>query len=294
MGRGREWLQRSRTCTFWRVARGDVQVLTVDEIGTPLGRIVIGGAVEDAPAMLPRPVRVMPSYALIIVTEGEGVYVYDDGRRAPITAGQAIIVQPNRPHWYGPPDGERWSEIWAVFDGPLFDLLAHSGPLAVDGPMWIIGSVHAWGQRLRTLLEQDAAPGTLEAQLRVLALGRYLTEAAAENGPIGASAEVRKAQELLAGQRDVGRSMQAVAADVGLSYDQLRRRFTDEIGQPPAAYRRQRRVERAAALLRTTSLQLRQIAEVTGFTDEFHLSRRFKQHYGVPPSHYRSRYTLHD
>jgi AraC-like DNA-binding protein len=274
------------------VSRHAVQVLAVDEIGTPLGRIVIGGAVDDAPAMLPRPVRVMPSYALIVVTEGEGVYIHDDGRTVPITTGQAIIVQPNRPHWYGPADGETWSEIWAVFDGPLFDLLAHRGPLAADGPMRTIGSAHAWAQRLRTLLEQDAPPGTLEAQLRVLALGRYLIEVAAESGPIGASPEVRKAQELLAGHRDAARPMRAVAADVGLSYDQLRRRFTAEIGLPPATYRRQRRVERTAAILRTTNLGLRQIAEIVGFTDEFHLSRLFARHYGVPPSKYRTRYSL--
>jgi AraC-like DNA-binding protein len=280
-----------RTCTFWRVARGDVHMLAVDEIGTPLGRIVAGGSVEDAPALLPRPVRVMPSYALIIVTEGEGSYVHDDRRRVPITTGQAVIVQPNRPHWYGPPDGQRWSEVFAVFDGPLFDLLADCGPLSTDGPVWMIGGAGAWGQRLRTLLEHDAPSGTLEAQLRVLALGRYLIEAAAENGPIGASPQVRKAQELLGAHRDTGWSIQHVAAAVGLSYDQLRRRFTSELGQPPAAYRRQRRLERAAAMLRTTNLGLRQIADTVGFTDEFHLSRRFKQHYGASPSQYRSRYT---
>jgi AraC-like DNA-binding protein len=272
------------------VASGDVHVLAVDPIGTPLGRIEIGGSVEDAPAMLPRPVRVLPSYALIIVTDGEGHFVHDDGCQVPITRGQAIIVKPNRPHWYGPPDGERWSEIFAVFDGPLFDLLADCGPLSTDGPVWTIGSALSWGQRLRALLEHDAPPATLEAQLRVLALGRYLIEAAAENGPIGASAEVRKAQELLAGAGHDSRSIQAVAADLGLSHDQLRRRFTKELGQPPATYRRQRRLEQAAAMLRTTNLRLRQIADTVGFTDEFHLSRRFKQQYGVTPSEYRSRY----
>lgn len=280
----------ARTCTIWRVAPGDVRVLAVDEVGTPLGRIVIGGSVEQAPAMLPRPVRLMPSYALIIVTEGEGVYVHDDGRHAPITPGLAVLVQPNRPHWYGPPTGQRWSEIFVVFDGPLFDLLAECGTLSGDGPVWAIGSAVSWGQRLRSLLEHDAPPGTLEAQLRVLALGRYLVEAAAENGPVGASPEVRKAQELLGGNEAQSRSIDDVAADLGLSYDQLRRRFTAELGQPPAAYRRQRRVERTAAMLRTTNLGLRQIAETIGFTDEFHLSRRFKQHYGVSPSEYRSRY----
>jgi len=267
-----------------------VKVLAVDEIGTPLGRIVIGGAVNNAPATLPRPTRLMPSYALIIVTEGEGVYIHDDGRQAPITPGVAVLVQPNRPHWYGPPDGQRWSEIFAVFDGPLFDLLAACGTLSADGPVWTIGSASSWGHRLRTLLEHDAPPGTLEAQLRVFALGRYLIEAAAENGPIGASPEVRKAQELLGGSEARGRSLPDLATDLGVGYDQLRRRFTAELGQPPAAYRRQRRVEQTAAMLRTTNLGLRQIAETVGFTDEFHLSRRFKQHYGVSPSEYRSRY----
>jgi transcriptional regulator GlxA family with amidase domain len=156
--------------------------------------------------------------------------------------------------------------------------------------VWAIGNASSWGHRLRTLLEHDAPPGTLEAQLRVLALGRYLIEAAAENGPIGTSTEVRKAQELLTGTGARSRSLADLAVDLGLSYDQLRRRFTTELGQPPAAYRRQRRVEQTAAMLRTTNLGLREIAETLGFADEFHLSRRFKQHYGVSPREYRSRY----
>jgi transcriptional regulator GlxA family with amidase domain len=43
----------------------------------------------------------------------------------------------------------------------------------------------------------------------------------------------------------------------------------------------------AATLLRLTDLTHREIARTHGFADEFHLSRRFRAQYGVPPREYR-------
>ena len=54
------------------------------------------------------------------------------------------------------------------------------------------------------------------------------------------------------------------------------------------SYQKERKLEMAASLLKTDpDLQLREIANILGFYDEFHLSKSFKQKYQVSPREYR-------
>ena len=52
---------------------------------------------------------------------------------------------------------------------------------------------------------------------------------------------------------------------------------------PLRAYLRRLRLEKARLLVER-GLTLKEIAAETGFYDEFHLSKAFKQFFGVPPS----------
>ena len=52
---------------------------------------------------------------------------------------------------------------------------------------------------------------------------------------------------------------------------------------------RQERVERARQLFGCTDLTLKEIVPYCGFSDEFHLSRVFKQHTGMTPTEFRSK-----
>lgn len=72
-----------------------------------------------------------------------------------------------------------------------------------------------------------------------------------------------------------------------LSRDHFVRRFSQEIGQTPAQYIRERRVARAAQLLRFGDQAIDQIAEQCGFADRFHFSRIFSRIMGSPPAAYR-------
>ena len=45
-------------------------------------------------------------------------------------------------------------------------------------------------------------------------------------------------------------------------------------------------MNRAKELLATTDMKLWEIAEETGFSDQFYFSRQFKKHTGMPPAFY--------
>lgn len=79
-----------------------------------------------------------------------------------------------------------------------------------------------------------------------------------------------------------------LAAKTGTSRAALARRFSDRVGRPPMTYLRERRLDRAADLLRDTDLTLTAIAARVGFSTPFALSTAFKRCRGHSPSRHRS------
>lgn len=80
----------------------------------------------------------------------------------------------------------------------------------------------------------------------------------------------------------------------GLNHFVLLKEFKKTFQQPPVAYIRQKRMEKAVSLLMNTSQAVTQIALSVGFTDIAYFSRVFKQYFGCAPSEYRQGKAIHD
>lgn len=79
-----------------------------------------------------------------------------------------------------------------------------------------------------------------------------------------------------------------LAALCNCSTDHFIRRFSEITeGIPPHQYGLQLRLAAAAQLLAQSLQSIDTIAEQTGFTDRFHLSRHFSRNFGLPPAAYR-------
>lgn len=254
---------------------------------TRLGQLVLAGEVIDDEPIMPSTLRVMDAYVLSIVLDGEGSYRDARGREEPLVPGAHTIVPPGVPHWYGTAPGESWTELFAVFTGPLFDSVAELCGLTAAGPRYPrpVPPVEA----LRSVLRAPPA-SKRAAEHQLLALVDWLLDAedagGASEGP-EFSPEVAKAMGRLGDDLTGSVDLRTVAAESGLTYDTFRRRFTAEVGRTPSAFRTARRLQTAATLLRLTDMTHREIARTLGFADEFHLSRRFREHFGVPPRDYR-------
>lgn len=97
---------------------------------------------------------------------------------------------------------------------------------------------------------------------------------------------VTLAKELLAARLGDPPSLEELAAAVNLSPFHFARVFRRATGLPPHAWLQQRRLEQARALLRDGCAPL-SVALQLGFADQSHLTRQFKQVYGVGPGEYR-------
>ncbi|KHO23156.1 cupin domain-containing protein [Mycolicibacterium setense] len=66
-------------------------------------------------------------------------------------------------------------------------------------------------------------------------------------------------------------------------------RFTRLFGQPPVAYVTERRLDRAADLLLSTTVSVSKIGQAVGYTSDSAFSRAFQRRYGAPPLRWRNR-----
>ncbi|MBA8795507.1 AraC-like DNA-binding protein [Friedmanniella endophytica] len=257
-----------------------------------LGAVRLAGEVSDDVPHVPV-ARRMDSWILSVVTAGRGLYREPPtgdrrGVEETITSGSVLLVPPGRTHWYGTRGNAVWSELFVVFDGALFDTLAAAGTLRARRPAPLDPVPSMAGLRAVVSAEPvDAAA----ADLRLLALAGWLAElrAAERDGaaPEGRDAGLARAARRLAADTRAELDLHDLATETGMSYDRFRRRFAAVHGRAPAAYRNEARLAAAAQLLRLTGLGQREIARRLGYSDEFHLSRRFRARYGVPPGRYR-------
>ena len=259
-------------------------VAVADGPVTRLGQLVLAGDVVDDEPVMPRSLRTMDAWVLSVVVAGEGFYRDAAGRDERIGPGCHTLVPPGFPHTYGTDPGRRWTELFAVFTGPLFDSMAGLGALGEPGPRYPRPgpSVEALRAVLRTPPSSQRA-----AEHQLLAIADWLVDTRPGETGLDLTPEIATAAARLGDDQTGALDLHDLAAEAGLSYDTFRRRFAAQVGQPPSSYRTGRRLQTAATLLRLTDLTLREIARTLGFADEFHLSRRFRSQYGVPPRTYR-------
>ncbi|MBM4239198.1 MAG: GlxA family transcriptional regulator [Gammaproteobacteria bacterium] len=165
-----------------------------------------------------------------------------------------------------------------VFDREIFT--CSGGTAALDTMSYFIGQ--KFGPQLaHTVAEQFIHPRIRgdEEEQRAEIQDRYSI----------ASARLAKAIELMESALDVPLSLREIAKKVGVSARQVERLFADELQLAPTVFYRQRRLERARALLRQTLQPVRDVALESGFGSTAHLSRAYRKAFGCTPSEERAR-----
>jgi transcriptional regulator GlxA family with amidase domain len=124
----------------------------------------------------------------------------------------------------------------------------------------------------RAVLSQQASTG---------ASGRTGRRPATQESRLAIFAEV---VEILANESSRPLRIDEVAGRVATSPRQLQRIFADVAGVGFRSYLRRLRMSKAADLLDTTSLPVKEIARRVGYGDASQFSKAFKRTYGISPS----------
>jgi AraC-like DNA-binding protein len=84
-------------------------------------------------------------------------------------------------------------------------------------------------------------------------------------------------------QDAAGHDLGKVASATGVSVSRLSRLFRDESGEGFGSFRRRRRLEQAALLLRQGDMPIWRVAQECGYSSASHFSKVFKGHFGKNP-----------
>lgn len=83
-------------------------------------------------------------------------------------------------------------------------------------------------------------------------------------------------------------SLDDISARSGYSKWYLQRLFREATGTPLASYVRERKLSRAAVLLKLTHVSVINIAYALGFSTQQTFTRTFTKHFGIAPGRYRA------
>lgn len=100
-------------------------------------------------------------------------------------------------------------------------------------------------------------------------------------------ATMRRIQEYVDAHLGENLDLRLLAGIAGLSVFHFAREFKHTAGITPHYYLLKKRVEQAENLLSRSDLSLSEIAVVSGFSDQSHFTRRFRQIHGTTPSQFR-------
>lgn len=136
----------------------------------------------------------------------------------------------------------------------------------------------------------EQSPSTLERETLLRHALAVLIRRYADLGPAapaaGDSARLRRVRDLIEARLDEDLSLETLAGEAGMSCWHFLRMFRRETGATPHLYLLQRRLARARALLAAGETPAA-VASATGFTDQSHLTHRFRRTYGVTPARFR-------
>ena len=92
-----------------------------------------------------------------------------------------------------------------------------------------------------------------------------------------------KAKDIIADRLNMPISVAELAAEVGVSHNQLTRLFRADRGRTVVGYIREQRMERARHLLLHTTLPIKIVGEQVGYEDPSFFSKTFHATFGAPP-----------
>ena len=194
-------------------------------------------------------------------------------------------------------DSPRWVTGTFAVDDTVADPLLSVLPPAIVVPGG--GADREWLEvSLRLLVAEVAVPrpGSAVMISRILdllfihTLRAWSRDAAAPSGWLTAALDPVLGQVLSAVHQNLARpwSVAELAQMANLSRTAFAERFTRLLGCPPAGYLIDRRLDRAAQLLRADTASVAAIAAAVGYTSEAGFSRAFSRRFGAPPLRWRN------
>ncbi len=236
--------------------------------------------------------RILNDYYIIFISRGEGLFESALAGTQKVTAGTCFFLFPGVWHRYKPNPRSGWEEYWVGFNGSFPRQLMGMNNFQPQNPFINVGYNRELLYNFQKLVEtvrmasigyQQVIPGLVYQILGMLNCFSYYKEQNTQIDKI-----VAEAKFLMQEAIDKATDIQDIIKGLPVSYSKFRKTFAEKTGASPNQYLLELRLQRAKELLKTTTLQIKEIATQTGFDSAYYFSKFFKKRNGTSPKSYRS------
>lgn len=236
------------------------------------------------------PDRVMPEHDLVYIQEGSWEIWQNDSRYL-LLPGDVILLHAGQHHFGRIPCEPHTRTLFIHVKNDTGDEFADIQP---DEAHVLLSTVlHCQGndnvERLfKAVLRVFEAEEFMKEQRLSCLVRLLLMELADSKVESKYNRLTREALAILQDHPEKLFRAEEMAALLYVSARTLQNRFKAVFRKSFTQYQMEQKLKKAGLLLRTyPEMRIKEIADSLGFYDEFHLSKVFKQHYGVSPSQYR-------
>jgi AraC family transcriptional regulator of arabinose operon len=239
--------------------------------------------------------RGTPTPLLIHTRGGQGAVRAASDERHTLSAGDTVLWTAGAEQEFGSDhDAVPWEIVWAHFRPRAHWHEWLRWPALGAGVARIPAPQPGLRARIdAALLEMNASAGGVSPRATDFALNALeralLWLDAANPGPQQLDDRIHDAVNFIARNLAGPLSVRVIADAVALSPSRFSHLFTEQVGSSPARFVELRRIERAQALLSSSSLPIGAIADATGFSSQFYFASRFRALAGMSPSEWRRR-----
>lgn len=250
-------------------------------------------------------------YELVVVREGNASHGFG-GAKNRIGPGDVFLILPGETHYYAEArklgiynilfSRHFFAQLLAEFQGAA-EIEAYLGLPNASSPKPRSLEIRHFDQRLLFQITELLDEILLEekenrsgARLMVLGNALKLLTLICRHAKKNAAVQSGDAAGKIHGMvRELDRSfaeewsLRSMAEASGFSIGGFRQQFRRIIGEPPVAWLLSLRLEKAAHLLRSSTLPVADVAERCGFHDSNYFSRQFHRKFGCSPRRFRQR-----
>jgi len=171
------------------------------------------------------------------------------------------------------------SGLWAISAGLNYNIKDDYELL--DKGMFLYDALYSWAQ----FLQKEKHTQSPVEDVLIEVYNKYIKQQSAKSK---IPHWVKELKEIIQDQVDTNLTLNDVSKTLDVNPSYLSREFSKHFDNLNfGEYIRKLRIEKAIALIQNSKYTLTEIAYLTGFSDQSHFTRIFKQHTGKNPSFYR-------
>ncbi len=172
------------------------------------------------------------------------------------------------------------SGLWAISAGLAYNF--KDDPELLEKGMLIYDALYSWAKHLQN---EKHTQNPFE-HLLIEVFNKYLKQKSGKKMPAWAL----ELKEIIQDQIDTSLTLKELSKELDIHPAYLSREFSKYFDNLSFGdYLRKQRIEKSIELMKTSTYSLTEIAYLTGFSDQSHFTRIFKQHTGSNPSNYRKK-----